>query len=90
MIEPGTSKSGGVMAQRTIFACGKVAATLDGRYCSRAIVAGCTVIYDTAMIEYRVCKGAGYVTDRAILVCQNMAAILHGAHRRTRRIVSVT
>ena len=78
------------MAQRTVFACGKVAATLDGRYCGRAIVAGCAVIHDTGMIEYRVRKGAGYVTDRAILVCHNMAAILHGSHRRTRRIVSVT
>jgi hypothetical protein len=63
VIEPGASKSSGVMAYGAILGGRKMAAILDGSYCSRAIVAGCTVIHDTGMIECRISKSAGYVTD---------------------------
>ena len=63
VIESGASKSSGVMAYGAILGGRKVAAILDGSYCSRAIVAGCTVIHDTSMIECRIREGADYVTD---------------------------
>ena len=63
VIEPGASKSNSVMTYRAIFGGRKMAVILDRCYCARAIVAGCTVIHDTGMIEYRIHKGAGYMTD---------------------------
>ena len=63
VIESGASKSSSVMAYGAIFGGSKMAVILDGSYCSRAIVAGCTVIHDTGMIECRISKSAGYVTN---------------------------
>ena len=54
------------------------------------IVARGTVIYDTSMIEHCIRKGAGYVTDAAILSGRDVAVILPGPFWSTRRIITVT
>jgi len=52
--------------------------------CRNTIVARGTVINDTGMIEHCSAKGAGYVTDTAILICCNVGRIDLGslANRR--------
>ena len=49
-----------------------------------------TVIYDTGMIKHRVCKGAGDVTDTAVLCGRDVADILPGSFWRSRRVITVT
>jgi len=46
--------------------------------CAAAVVAGCTIIGDSGMVEHRRAEGAGYVADSAILVGSNMPGILAG------------
>ena len=67
-----------------------MAVMLNGRYCSRTIVAGDAVIYDTGMIERRVHKGTGYVTQTAILGGLDMVDILPGPFRSPCWIITVT
>ena len=69
----GTSKSCCVMAHRAIFGGGDMAVALDGCYCARTVVTGGAVIHDTGMIEHRVRKSAGNVTDTAILGGRDVA-----------------
>ncbi|RKZ69582.1 MAG: hypothetical protein DRQ44_02800 [Gammaproteobacteria bacterium] len=59
------------MARRAILGGWNVSGTGFGIFacCCNAVVAGCTVIYDTGMIKHRGGKRAGYVTDTAIFVC---------------------
>ncbi len=78
------------MAQRAILRGRDMADMLDCRYCSRTIVAGGAVIYDTGMIEHRVQKGAGYVTETAILCGRDVADILPGPFRSPCRNITVT
>jgi len=88
VVKFGASKSCGVMAHGAIFRGGDMAAALDGCYCARTVVAGGAVIHDTGMIEHRVGKSAGNVTDTAILGGRDVACILLG--HRTRSTITVT
>jgi len=65
-----------------------MAVSLDGSNCSRAIVAGSTVIHDTGMIEYRVTEGAGYMTQAAIFGGRDVAVIFLG--QRAAGIIAMT
>ena len=44
--------------------------------CCHAIVAGCTIVYDTGMIEHRVDEGTGIMAYTAILIGRHMRACL--------------
>ena len=88
MIEAGISKRRGVMAQRAILG----RSLMNYRICHpgrcHTIVARRTVINDTAMIEHRCGKGAGYVTDTAIFSGRDVTGMLLG--HCTRTIITMT
>ena len=88
MIKPGTCKGRGVMAHRAILGRRKMTIMLDGCYCASTRVAGHAVINDTGMIEHCCHKGAGYVTETAVLGGRYVAGMLLG--HRPRSIVTMT
>ena len=90
MVKRGARKSLGIMTHRAILVSRKMAVTLDRPDCASAGMAQHTVIYDTGMIEHRILKGTDYVTDTAILGSWDMAGILFGSYRGSRRIITVT
>ena len=92
MIKPGIGKDRRNMAHRTILGGWNVSWIGFGVFasCGNTIVARGTVIYDTGMIKYCICKGAGYVTDTAILVRYNVACILTNCTTRTAVMTGVT
>ena len=80
VIKPGTCKGRGVMAHRAILGRRQMAVMHDGCYCASTRVAGHAVINDTGMIEHCCHKGAGYVTETAVLVGRDVAGMFLG-HR---------
>ena len=65
VIKHASGKTGGDMAARTIFCGGNMIHRFASGRCT--IMAGSAVIHDTGMIEHRVEKTTGDVTDTAIL-----------------------
>ena len=92
MIEPGIGKGRSNMAHRAILAGRNVRRVGLGIFAGRGntIVARGTVINDASMIKHCICKGAGYVTDTAILVGYNMACILTNCTTRATVMTGVT
>jgi len=80
------------MAHRAILAGRNVGGVGLGIFagCRNTIVARGTVINDASMIKHCICKGAGYVTDTAILVRYNVACILTNRTTRTAVMTGVT
>ena len=80
------------MAQRTILDGWNVSRTGFGIFAGRGntIVARGTVINNTGMIKNSIYKGAGYVTDTAVLVRYNVACILTNCTTRTAVMTGVT
>jgi hypothetical protein len=74
MIEPGTSESNRVMANRTILRRRKM--TDRFARCKAGIMTGRAIAHDTSMAEHGCSKCSGYVTDAAILRGRNVAHIL--------------
>ncbi len=91
VFEPGIGKGGRCMTQRTIVADWNVGWVDLGRGAGGidSVVAGCTVVHDSAVIEDgRLKTAAGGVTETTILGCHNVTRV--HAFCRTRAVGYVT